>query len=175
MADTIRTLAQLNQQFADNTEGVISPQDIRDLFVSLMVHGEIGSGVKAAITLAAGYQSLDLTVAGAVSRGITVDTLNKQLSGIPVNLGAEITLEVLFNGAANTTYDFAVIRNGAVVPRLSGSCRIINAAQIGLIVMSSAIDLAADDVIQAAVRPATGTPTFTLLRAALRVRRIAIE
>ena len=175
MADIIRTLAKLNQQFADNTEGVISPNDIRDLFVSLMVHGEIGSGAKAAVALAAGYQPLDFTVAGAVSRGITVDTINKQLSGVPVNLGAEITLEVLFNGAANTTYDFAVFRNGVLLPRLSGSCRIINVAQIGFISMSSAMDLAANDVLHAAVRPAAGTPTFTLLRGALRVRRIAIE
>lgn len=175
MADTIRTLAQLNQMFADTGEVPVSPQDIRDLFVSLMVHGEIGSGAKAAITLAAGYQALDFNVAGAITRGITADTVNKQLSTIPVNLGAEVTIEVLFNGAANTTYDFAVLRNGSPIARLSGSCRIVNVAQIGFISMSAALDLAANDVLQAAVRPAAGTPTFTLLRGALRLRRIAIE
>jgi hypothetical protein len=175
MADTIRTLGQLNQMFADTGDSLVSPQDVRDLFVSLMVHGEIGSGAKAAITLAAGYQTLDLTVAGAISRGLTVDTVNKRLSGVPVNLGAEITLEVLFNGAANTTYDFAVLKNGVAVPRLSGSCRIINVAQIGFIAMSASLDLAAGDTLEAAVRPASGTPTFTLLRGALRLRRIAVE
>lgn len=175
MADTIRSLADLNQRFADSGAEDISAQDMRDMFVSLMVHGEIGSGAKGAITLAAGYQAMDFDFAGAISRGLTIDTANKRIADVPVNLGAEVTLEVLFNGAANTTYDFAVIKNGSPVARLSGSCRIVNAAQIGLIVMSAAIDLAAGDVLQAAVRPATGTPTFTLLRGVLRCRRIGIE
>lgn len=176
MADTIRTIGELNQQFADNIVGMCAPQDIRDLLVSLMVHGEIGSGAKAAITLAAGYQALDFNVAGAIGRGLTVDTVNKRINGIPVNMGAEVTLEVLFTGAANTTYDFAVIKNGSPVARLSGSCRNVTVAQGGSIVMSSSLDLAAGDTLQAAVRPtAGGTPTFTLFRGVLRVRRIAIE
>jgi hypothetical protein len=175
MPDTIRTLNQLNQQLSDVGEVPVAPQDLRDLFVSLMVHGEIGSGAKAAITLAAGYQAMDFNVAGVISRGLTVDTANKRITGIPVSIGAEVTLEVLFTGAANTTYDFAVTKNGSPVARLSGSVRVVTVAQGASINMSSSLDLAPGDILQAAVRPAAGTPTFTLTRGALRVRRIAIE
>ena len=35
MADTIRTIAQLQALLADNTTGDISPQDLRDMLVSL--------------------------------------------------------------------------------------------------------------------------------------------
>lgn len=177
MPDTIRTLAQLNQMFAGTGDVPVSPQDIRDLFASLMVHGEIGSGAKSAITLATGYQPLDFTVAGNVSRGLTVDTANRWISGVPVNMKAEVTLEVLFQGATNTTFDFAVFRNPDTTPvqeqRVSGSIRIFNAAMIGSLCISAALDLNAGDKLQAAVRG--GAVSFTLLRGALRVRRIAVE
>jgi hypothetical protein len=179
MADTIRTLAQLNTQFADNTVGICSPQDIRDLMVSLMVHGEIGSLAKSAITLAAGFQPLDFNQAGAVGRGLTIDTANKWIDGISVNMKAEITLEVSFQGANNTTFEFAVFRNPDGTPeqitRLTDNERIFSAAMVGGIKISSALQLNAGDKLQAGVRPVAGTPSFTLLRGLLRVRRIAIE
>ena len=177
MPDTIRTLAELNQQFADNTAGVIAPQDIRDLFASLMVHGEIGSGAKSAVTLATGYQPLDFNVPGVVGRGLNVDIANKWINGVPVSMKAEVTLEVLFQGANNTTFDFAVFRNPAgaaeQLQRLSGSIRIFNASMVGHLVMSSSIQLEPGDTLRAGVRG--GAVSFTLLRGALRVRRIAIE
>lgn len=177
MPDTIRTLAQLNQQFADNTQAIISPQDMRDLFVSLMVHGEIGSGAKAAITLGTGYQALDLTVAGTVGRGLTVDTANKRIADVPVDLKADVALEVLFRGANGVTYDFTVFRNPDATPvqvtRLDASARITAAADIRCVAVSAAIQLTAGDKLQAAVR-ANGA-SFELLRANLKVRRIGIE
>lgn len=179
MPDTIRTLAELNSQFADNTEGICSPQDIRDLMVSLMVHGEIGSLAKSAITLAAGFQPLDFNQSGAVGRGLTIDTTNKWIADIPVDMKAEITLEVSFQGANNTTFEFAVFRNPDTTPeqilRLTDNERIFSAAMVGTVKISSSLQLNAGDKLQAGVRPAAGTPTFTLLRGLLRVRRIGVE
>lgn len=177
MADTIRSLAELNQQFADNTEGVIAPQDIRDLMVSLMVHGEIGSLVKSAITLGNGFQAMDFNQAGAVGRGLTIDMANKWIAGVPVDMKAEVTLEVLFTGANGVTYEFGVFRNPDGTPeqiaRLDAAERIINAAQRGKVNVSAALQLNAGDKLQAGVR-ANGS-SFTLLRGLLRVRRIGIE
>lgn len=177
MPDTIRTLSELNTQFADNTNAEISPQDIRDLMVSLMVHGEIGSGAKAAITLGTGFQAMDFTVAGTVSRGLTVDTTNKWIADIPVSLKADVQLEVLFKGANNTTFDFAVFKNPDSSPnqiaRLDSSLRIFNSAMVGCVVVSAAIQLAAGDKLQAGVR-ANGA-SFELLRGALKVKRIGVE
>lgn len=177
MPDTIRTLAELNSQFADNTTASIAPQDIRDLMVSLMVHGEIGSGAKSAITLGTGFQPLDFTVAGTVGRGLTVDIDNKWIADVPVDLKAEVTLEVQFTGANNQTYDFAVFKNPDGTPeqvtRLDLSERIVSASQRGACNVSAAIQLAAGDKLQAGVR--CNGQTFTLLRGLLRVRRIGVE
>lgn len=179
MPDTIRSLAELNTQFADNVDAAISPQDIRDLMVSLMVHGEIGSLTKGAVVLSTGFQPLDFNQAGAVGRGLTVDTANRWIADIPVDMKVEVTLEVSFQGSNNTTFEFAVFRNPNTSPeqiqRLSDSERIFSAAMIGTIKMSASLQLNAGDKLQAGVRPVVGTPSFTLLRGLLRVRRIGVE
>lgn len=177
MADTIRTLSDLNTLFGDTGEAPVSPQDIRDLFASLMVYGEIGSGAKSSITLGTGYQALDFTVAGNVGRGLTIDTVNKRINGIPVSLKAWVTLEVAFRGAINTTYDFTVFKNPQGTPeqlsRIDISERILNAAQIGKITATAAIQLAPGDTLQAGVR--SNGAAFELLRGVMRVQRIVIE
>lgn len=176
MPDTIRTLAELNQQFADNTSEAISPQDVRDLMVSLMVHGEIGSLAKSAITLGTGFQALDFDASGAIERGVTVDTVNKWLV-VPVAGKYEVVFEVSFNGTNNTTYDFGVFKDSgagfAAVQRLDDSERLVNAAMIGGVKISASVQLAAGDKLQAGVR-ANGA-SFTLRRGLLRVRRIGVE
>lgn len=174
MPDTIRSLSELNALFADNNSGTITPQDIRDLMVSQMVHGEIGSGSKAAITLPNTYQKLDLTVAGLVGRGLNIDTTNKQIDGIPVPMKAQVEVEVSFNGANNTTFDFAVFINGVLNARLTDSDRIVSTTMIGGVMFSAAIQLAADDVIDLRAK-GSAAASFTLLRALLRVRRIGVE
>lgn len=177
MPDTIKTLAQLNADFADNTAGAVSPQYIRDLMLSLMVYGEIGSGAKSQITLGSIFQAMDFDVAGTVSRGLTIDTTNKWISEIPVDMKAWVSLEVQFNGANGQTYDFAVFKNPDGTPeqiaRLDLSERIVSVNQRGACNVSAAIQLAAGDKLQAGVR--CNGQSFTLLRGLLRVQRIAIE
>lgn len=176
MPDTIKSLAELNTAFADNTNAAIAPQDIRDLMVSLMVHGEIGSLAKSAITLGTGFQALDFNQSGAIERGITVDTVNKWLV-IPIAGKYEIVFEVSFNGANNVTYDFGVFKDSgsgfAAIARLDDSDRIVSAAMIGGCKVSCSMALAAGDKIQAGVR--SNGATFTLRRGLLRVRRIGVE
>ena len=178
MPDTIRTLVELNQMFADNTFGICSPQDVRDLILSMMVHGEIGSGAKSAITLGTGFQALDFTVAGTIARGLTVDTTNKWIADIPVTLKADVQLEVLFKGTNGVSYEFGVFKDSGSgfqqVARLdSPPIRILNAQMVGTLIISAGIQLAAGDKLQAGVR-ANGE-SFELLRGNLKVRRIGVE
>lgn len=177
MVDVIRTLDELNALFPDNVNGEIAPSSIRDLFQSLMVHAEIQSGAKASITLGNGYQPLDLNVAGSIGRGLTVDTTNKWIAGVPVQMKADVTLEVLFRGANGTTYEFTAFRNPDSFPvqitRLDCAARITAAADIRCLSVSAAIQLQQGDKIQAGVR-ANGA-AFELLRANLKVRRLTIE
>lgn len=177
MADTIRSLAELNAQFADNGLGAITPQDIRDLVVSQMVHGEIGSGAKANITLGVGYQPLDLTVAGVVGRGLTVDVANRWLADMPVDLKALVTCEVCFRGAAGNNYNFSVFRNPSTAPeqqgRLTRTLRVSAAGQIVTHSWSTSLQLLAGDTVQMGVQ-GDGL-AFELLFGLLRVQRIGAE
>ncbi len=176
MPDTVRTLADLNNNiFPDNTSGVISPQSIRDLVVSAMVYGEIGSGAKSAVTLSTAFSVLDLTLAGVVGRGLNVDTVNKRINGVPVTMKTQVDFELSFTGATNTTYEAAVFVNGVQNARLTDGTRIVSAAQIGHIRFSASIQMATGDSVDARVRALVGTPTFVLQRCQLRVRRIEVE
>lgn len=176
MPDTIKTLAQLNLDAQDNASGGYSLQKLRDLMVSFLVHGEIGSLAKAAITLGTGYQALDFNASGAIERGVTVDTVNKWIV-VPVDGKYEVTLEVSFNGGNNTTYDFTVFKNPDTSPenvvRIEDSERLVNAAMIGGVKVSCSLTLVAGDKLQAGVR--SNGSAFTLRRGLLRVRRIGIE
>ena len=173
MPDTIRTLSELSALFADNNSGTITPQDIRDLMVSQMVHGEIGSAAKAPIALISGANVLDFNVAGTVGRGLTADTVNKRLADVPVEMKAVIHAEVLFKGAQNQTYTFAVFVNDLQVTRLTRTARPTAAADIRQVAFSTSHQLSAGDFID--VRVSAGTNTFELLFGVLRVQRIGVE
>lgn len=83
MADTIRTRAQILTLLADNTTGEISPQDMRDMLVSLM-------GVYGIITMAANVTGQALTAdtpaklinwkANGLGIGCTPDYANGQIT-----------------------------------------------------------------------------------------------
>lgn len=176
MADTIRTLADLNAIFPDNTQGEIAAQDIRDLVASTLPHAEIGSGAKASITLGTGYQAMDFTVAGATDYGFTVDTVNKWIASTPVTGKYRVQLEVAFRGAQNQTYDFTVFRNPDGTPdqltRLNVQARPTAAADIRSLSVSAYVSLTAADKLQAGVR--CNGQAFELLRGGMRVDRVGV-
>lgn len=178
MADTIRSIAELDTLLADNVDGGISPQDIRDMMVSQMVHAEIGSGAKADITLTGtNYRTLDLTVAGAVERGMNADPANKIIAGVPVRMKAIVHCEVCFRGAQNTAYEFSVFRNPLTTPvqqdRLTRTLRPTSAADIVAHSWSTSLQLEQGDALQFGVKG--NNATFELLFAVLRVQRIGVE
>lgn len=176
MPDTIRTLNDLNNNiFPDNTQGICSPQGIRDLVISGMVYGELGSGAKASINLSTTFQVLDFTLAGVVGRGLNIDIVNKRINGIPVVMKAHIDFELSFTGTVNTTYEASVFVNGVQNARLVDTTRIVSAAQIGKFQFSASIQLAENDAIDARIRSLSGTPVFVMSRGLLRVRRIGVE
>lgn len=68
MVDTVRSLASIVSLLANNTVGAISPQDMRDMLVSLaMQHGQIsvaGNAIATTIPDTTGFHEVDAT--GAV-------------------------------------------------------------------------------------------------------------
>lgn len=178
MADTIRSLVELDALFADNVIAAITPQDVRDLMVSMMVHGEIGSGAQSSITLGTGWQPINLNVEGMVGRGITVDTLNQRLADIPVEMKAIVHCEVVFKGAAGADYEFAVWRNThtaepSMIDRMHRVLHVVTTTQTVAHAWSTSVQLEAGESLQLGVK-ADGQP-FELLFGVLRVQRIGIE
>ena len=178
MLDTIRTLAELNALFADNGMGGINAQDIRDLMVSINVYGEIGAANKAAISLASGWQALDFDAEGLSTRGLNVDTTNKWIDQIPVNMEADLTLMVIFKGEAGRSYDFTVFKDPAGTPSIVNRMTLNNIdgnSEVRAVSWSTSISLAANDVLQAGVRPSAASSNFELINGVFRVQRKGIE
>lgn len=178
MADTVRTMQELNEViFRDpepgQTEGHVGTQAIRDLMFSQMVYCEIGAINKPQIALVAGFNKLNLDQDGEVGRNFVRDTDNNEIEQTPIQLKAMVLFEVHFNGASNTTYTFAVFKNGVQVQRLTVPERIVNAAQTGKAAAGASLQLQANDVLD--LRVSGGTAVFTLLRGRLFVQRIAVE
>lgn len=179
MADTIRSLSELNALLADNTQEDISPQDLRDLMISQMVHGEIGSTGAATIILPSGWNTVVLNSAGSIQRGVILDIVNYRITDIPVVLKAIITCEVVFTGSLNEDYEFTVWKNVGTVPeqivRMNRTFRVLNIAQTLSHTWSTAVQFAAGDTIEMGVRSGTGSNEFTVKFAGLRLQRIGVE
>lgn len=174
MADTIRTLDELNVLLRDNGQEELSAQDIRDLMISQMVHGEIGAIGNDEITLGSGWQTVDLDTAGVVHRGLTLNTTDHRIEDVPVAMKADVQVHVTFLGADGESYDFAVFKNGGP-SQVVGAARTLvgNGARSVMGTWSVAVQLAADDTLQLGVRSSGNA--FTLNNGLLRVRRIAVE
>lgn len=178
MVDTIRTLAELNGLFADNNTQSVSEQDLRDLVLSQNVHAEIGSGAKTLITLGTGWQALDFDVAGAFERGVTANTVDSRIEGVPCTMKAVVTVEVFFKGEVGQDYDFTVFRNTHSTPAQINTLnrlgmRVLDAAQTIQHSWSVGVQFSAGDSIQAAVR--SNGNDFELLFGLLRFQRIGVE
>jgi len=173
MADTIRTLDELNIILRDNGANELSAQDIRDLVVSMMVHGEIGAINNAEITLGASWQTVDLDTAGVIKRGVTLDVATHQIKEIAVDLKAQVAADVCFLGAAGQVYDFAVYKNGST--QIGGSARTLHGAGATPVSYSWSVSaqLLQDETLELAVR--SNGNVFTLKNGLLRIKRIGVE
>lgn len=178
MADVIRSLSELNILFADNVNNDISPQDMRDLIVSQMVHGEVGTNGQTSITLGTGYQALDFDTAGTFERGVSIDVAAGRIHSVPVDCKALVSVEVMFRGIVGQDYDFTVFKDPlgtpASLPALTRTgFRVLNAAQTIHVSWSAGVGFLAGEDIQAAVR--SNTNDFELLFGLLRFQRIGVE
>jgi hypothetical protein len=118
MADTRRTLAEILVLLADNTAGLISPQDIRDAVKSLApTHGGfyISSAVETVIAGVDTWTKLlgTTTVAASIGDGFSMSTNNRLLySGTPdVHIHITATLSMI-SASANQVLGFRVAKNG---------------------------------------------------------------
>jgi hypothetical protein len=175
MADTIRTLAALLALLADNTTGDISPQDIRDMLVT--VHGVYG-GVYVAdgSTAQTGIDTTPTKMTGWAtntdSAGTTPDQANNQIT-----VGTDgvylVWASVGFSGSVNTTFLGHLRVND--VESYAGFHRKLSAGgDVGSASFVSLNSLNADDVLSIYVESdAGGGASMTPVDAQFIVFRIA--
>ena len=172
MADTIRSLSELNTLLGDNSSGGISAQDIRDMMISQMCHAEIGSLGQAQEVLGAGWVALKLDTDGAFKRGFTTDLVNYKITATPVDMKVEIGCEILFLGDDGVDVEFSVFKGVAQQARfditLVGKGSTVVGASWG-----AGLQLDASDDLSFGIR--SNGNSFTLVRGRLSVRRIGVE
>jgi hypothetical protein len=175
MADTIRTLTALLALLADNTTGDISPQDVRDMLVT--VHGVYGGiYIQDGSTPQTGIDTTPTKMTGwatnTASAGTTPDQANNQIT-----VGTDgvylIWASVGFSGSVNTTFQGHLRVND--IESWAGFHRKLSAGgDVGSVSFVSLLVLSADDVLSIYIESdAGGGASMTPTDAQLIVYRVA--
>ncbi len=124
MADTIQTQAQLAVLLADNSSGAISPQDARNLMVSIMgVYAQLYAhdGVSTQVV---GTSAADITGWSAVQAEDGIDA-DHSVDSITIGAGHDglylALTQFTFSGTLNTTFEFHLAVDGVETP--GGGCK----------------------------------------------------
>ena len=152
MADTSRELTALLALFPDNTTGQITPQNLRDLAVSMLS----GYGCLSGTTEGSEITSESAVVIDQFSEeSVSSDdvTLNADDNDgrIAVSVEGDYLISVcasLKNEVTCTPGNIAVFKNGVVVPGLNATLRSgVSANQITPVSIAAIVHLEADDYV----------------------------
>ena len=168
MAETPKVLSALLAQLPDNATGMISPEDIRDVVVSLFPsRGQLDLTVTAATTFAltntwyklAGTTALDATLG---QDGFSQAANNELRATKAVNQVLLITANVeLLCGSNNKTFGLTFAKNGTAITGIHVSAVLSDSGKGYGFSISTLIPTAANDIISVYVRNETDTTAVT--------------
>lgn len=165
MADTERTLAELLAICADNTTGDISPQDLRDVIISLSLdYGECYLTMPAATAIAQAQTFIKL--AGATVEGsladFTMPASNRlQHIGALVHKSRVEACVSLISAANNQEIRIAIAKNGVVVPSSVQHHFIASGADVSSTNLQCIVELAMNDFVEVWVANWTSASNVT--------------
>lgn len=173
MADTAKSVASLQTLFADNADGDISPQDLRDFLVTALgVYGSIS-------TFEAATQQADVGTAGTLltcfsangaSSSTTPDHTNDRIT-VTIPGVYEVNFFVCFEGTNGAEFRFRLRKNA--VEQSYGTSRVgSGAGNYGSASFGAQLSLAANDILTIYVESDTSTDDITVSEAQLMVRLI---
>lgn len=180
MADTIRTLAELNSLLADNVGGVISAQDIRDLVQSTLVHGVIGVLDNAVLTAATTTPANpDLFASELHARHIVTDVATNywvqtpsELTTAKYILGFEVNL---VGQSADGLFTFALYKNGSTkINQTERAVSISGTDSYQVSLSIPGVTLAGGDTVELAVK-ADGNKNILISNGSLSIQRLGVE
>lgn len=166
MADTQRTLAQILALLADNTSGLISPQDIRDAVVTLAPSGGgiyLTSPLETAISdTVTHFPDLGTYSDGLLSADWSHGTNGRlQHDGVVTRLAFVLAVWSITAAANNKVVEAALLQNGAVIPQSTVLRKINTGADVGAGACLAMVSVAPGDYFQLAVRNTTDTANLT--------------
>lgn len=169
MTDTLRTLSALQTLLADNTSGLISAQDVRDMLVSLAPdRGEMYVSSSAVTTTA--VQNTWYAAAGTWAA-----TTSPALRNFDMNSNGQLrytgtstrvfhvvgTLSVTSAGNSKT-YEFGVNVNGTINTPSIVRRKIGTGADVGAVAVQAYVELATNQYVGLMVRNITDTTNVTI-------------
>lgn len=182
MTDTIRTLAELNDLFKDNSTEDVSTQDQRDMFQSMLVNGAIGVlNNVVPVTIGTGFTALTILNAQLHARHIAPNLVTSTLT-VPAELTtAKYTLAIELNiqaqGAPHADdFTFALFR--LPTTKIASTERTLTVADSGFSQLSCTIPgqtIPGGEEIQLAAKAADGPSDLLIVNGSISVLRLGIE
>ena len=171
MADTARSITDvLTTLLADNTEGAISPQDMRDTVTSIaLVKGGIyvTGGSTAQTGIGTSFVKFTGFTTNRSSQNVTPDATNDKLTVLVDGLYS-VFLETCWEGTVNTQFTMNVHVNGS--PSSFQWIRgISNVSSPGSCSMSSPLSLSANDYLECYIKANGTSKSFTAIECSLWV------
>mgnify|MGYP007027656865 CR=1 FL=1 len=113
MTDTARTYAELGTLFADNADGAISAQDLRDFVESWAQYGALHAkaGVTVQSSIGTSFVEVANWTANGQANGIAPDYTNHE-NVVGVTGCYSIAISMSFSGSSNTIFTSAPMING---------------------------------------------------------------
>ena len=168
MAETPKVLSALLAQLPDNTTGLISPEDIRDVVVSLFPsRGQLDLTATAATTFAltdtwyklAGTTALDTSLG---QDGFSQAANNELRATKAVNQVLLVTANVeLLCASNNKTFGLTFAKNGTAITGIHVSALLANSNKGYGFSITALLPTAANDTISVYVRNETDTTSVT--------------
>ncbi len=169
MAETQRTFAQLQALLADNAEGDISAQDLRDMLQSLRAdHGELSITAAAETSILATDTFYQVAGTFALSNAALVHNFSMGTNG---RLQYDGPNERIFHCAAswsmiaagnNKIFELAIAKNGVSIATGHISRKIATGADVGTGALHSLTSLETGDYLSLMVAGETDTTNFTM-------------
>ena len=174
MADTQRTLAALLVLLADNVTGDISPQDMRDLLVSVL--GGYGSiFVHGGSTAQTGIKSTPVKLTGFYTNGISSGTTpDHTTDDITISVAGDYLVSgaLSFIGSSNSTFDIDIYINSTTT-NYGFERKLGTGTDVGSGPLQGLITCAANDKISVFVSSPDGGTSITPTQGALIATKVS--
>ena len=181
MADTRRTLSALQTLLANNITGAVSPQDMRDVLVSLMVRtghlSQQGNVAETSITGSVTYFDINLSATSLGGSELEFDeSAEGQLryTGIEDILVSIVCSFSIISAGNNKVYHIRLAKNGTSIASTELRLKIATGADVGEGVSCGQIVMSQNDYITLEIKNATDTTNATITEFSLNVKGFMI-